>query len=441
VFSFLPAVVLLVTPVTLEEVRAQARQSLESIRSTLAVSDAEGAQKQAQSAIFPQVSLQAGTAVLLSGPRRFFQSAPVLQDDGSLAFEQRVIELPSFVNPNFRLGLTVNQLLYDGGAWWNQMAKGGADVEAAKGRLAEQQLASELEAVRRFFELLRQQLTLETLDSTVKRSEEQLVRAKGLYDAGRGPKRDVIAAEVNVRNDRVSQLKQEQAITQSRTELALWLRRTDEDLQAVAPDLGQRSVVPTLDNAKSAARSHRPLYQALDAQLRSAELAIDIAFAEYLPKVSGQIAYQRDAPSGALFIADWQRQNTISFGLNINWDLFNGFRTQAQVDRSRVALERARADQQGERQQLEAELRRGVAQLSTQTKLAALADENIKFAQSELTLEEERFSAGAGSTLEVRNAQIKLAQTQLTQLQGHIDREILKAALERSMGTRLEAAP
>ena len=60
---------------------------------------------------------------------------------------------------------------------------------------------------------------------------------------------------------------------------------------------------------------------------------------------------------------------------------------------------------------------------------------NVTIATDALALAEERFKAGAGSTLEVRDAQLKLTQAELQHLQNRIDVEIARAALERVLGT------
>ena len=75
---------------------------------------------------------------------------------------------------------------YDGGRWWTQISQAGAQKEAAEGQLKEQQMASELEATRRFYTLLKAQLTLKVLEETVRRSGQQLENARSLYEAGRG---------------------------------------------------------------------------------------------------------------------------------------------------------------------------------------------------------------------------------------------------------------
>jgi outer membrane protein len=433
--------ILALTPISVEEVRAAARANLDAVRAEIAVRDAKAGQTLARSAIFPQLSLNAGASDLFAGPQRRFNVVPVQSPSGEVSFEQRAVDVPGFNQGNFSLQLTVNQLIYDGGAWWNQIAKSNSEFDAASGQLEEQRLSSELEAVRRFFQLLLQQLTLDVLGTTVRRSEEQLARAKSLFEAGRGSKRDVLDAEVNLRNDRISVLKQQQAIAQARIDLSAWINRLDDDLEAISPPLGRLVPVPGVDDAKKLAASNRPLFRALDAQLRAAELGAEVAKSGFFPRVSAQASYGRNSPTADPFFTDFSRQNSLNLGLNINWDIFSGFQTQAQVERSRLLIERTAVEQRQQRQTLEAEVRRGVAQLATQGKVASLANENVRLSQEELSLEEQRYSAGAGSPLEVRNAQLRVTQAQLTQVQGQVELEISKAALERSLGTKVEAAP
>ena len=79
---------------------------------------------------------------------------------------------------------------------------------AAKGAVAEQILASEFEAVRRFYALWTAQKQLLVLEATAARSKEFSDRAQALFEAGRGNKGDALAAQVNLGNDRISAEKQ-----------------------------------------------------------------------------------------------------------------------------------------------------------------------------------------------------------------------------------------
>jgi outer membrane protein len=430
------------TPVSLDEIRAAARQNLDAVRAEMALTRAQADRKEARSVIFPQVDLSLGVSELLAGPQRRFTTAPQLQPDGSLTFVQRPVDIPGFAQGNFQLGLTVNQLLYDGGRWWNQLARTGALEEAARGQLVEQQAASELEATRRFYELLRAQLVLAVLDSAVQRSAELLERAKGLFDAGRAQRRDVLDAEVNLGNDRIAVIRQRQAIVTAQASLLQWVGQRPREVVATtppgfeAPELIGSTGEP--DALVALARRRRPLLQVLEAQAKGARLSVEIARADYLPRVSANAGYTRSAPSAELFV-DPGRQHTLSLGASLSWDLFSGLATQAQVERAET--QRSELERQREQAliELESEVVRASQALSAQLEIHRLAARNLELAEQSFTAESQRYAAGASTSLSVRDAQVRALSASLTRLQTRVDVEVARAALERLVGGPIDS--
>jgi outer membrane protein len=67
-------------------------------------------------------------------------------------------------------------------------------------------------------------------------------------------------------------------------------------------------------------------------------------------------------------------------------------------------------------------------------KATQLAQANLETARQSLSLAEERFRVGAGSTLEVRDAQLSLTRAELSLLENRIDVEVARYALERAAG-------
>ncbi len=420
---------LLAVPITLEEVRTASTENLAALQAELDVVRAITGVKASRAAIFPQLSMQAQGGASISGPRR----AEIVIDGTANA------DVPAFSRGNYALGLTLNQLIYDGGRWWNQIALSGATAEAAQGQLDEQRLASRYEAERRFFELLRSQQALEVLKQTVDRSQQQLERAESLFEAGRGQKRDALDAEVNLGNDKIQVVRAEQAIISEQIDLLSWLSRPTGEVEAMVPQALKELPVkgPDAAVALTNARGQRPLLKALASQARASQLAIDVAQAAYLPRVSGTAGYNRSASAAEPFFLDPARQNALSVGLLFQWDLFSGFATSAQVGRASADLRGAQLQLEQAERELSGEIRRTSAGLDAQLKIAILAERNRAIAEVALRLAEERFNAGAGSTLEVRDAQIKLTQAQLTQVQGRIDLEIARAGLSRIVGAAL----
>lgn len=428
--------VVLAAPITLDEVRTASRENIQALLSELDVARAHEGVRSSRAVIFPQLSATTQLGAQLAGPQR--SVVPKLQPDGTFINEVQTIE--SSTHGNWVLGVTLNQLIFDGGRWWNQIAQSGATEEAARGQLEEQRIASQFEAERRFFELLRSQQAYEVLKETVSRSQLQLDRAKLLFEAGRGQKRDALDAEVNLGNDQISLVRARQSIVSAQVDLLSWLARPTSEVEAVVPDSFKTPTPapgPDVAQALTLARDHRPLLKALANQQRAAELSIDVARGGYYPRVSGQVAYLRQAAGPSPFFTDPSLQNQLTLGLNLQWDFFSGFATSAQVGRASADLRTAELNEQQAERDLGAEIRRTSAGLDAQLQIAVLAEKNRVVAESSLKIAEERFNQGASTTLEVRDAQTKLTQAQLTQVQGRIDVEIARAGLARIVGAPL----
>ncbi|MBX5480429.1 MAG: TolC family protein [Myxococcaceae bacterium] len=435
----LVAAITVATPITLEEVRAQSRQNADVLLAQLDQEAAVEQSRAARSAIFPQVSLNGTAGGAFYGPQRIFSTVPTTSPTGTVTgFTQRSVDVEvSSSRASFDLAVSLQQLIYDGGRWWAQIAQAGALEAAQAGQTQERRLASELEGVRRFYELLRAQEALEVLEANLRRSEEQLRSARALFEAGRGQKVDVLGAEVNLGNDRLAVVQQRARIADAQAQLAVWLMRPGtEELIAQSPPTFDAPPTPGPDAAEAIARARqaRPLLGALEAQVRAAEHGVDVARGDNLPAVYAGVTVGRQGPSADPFFTDPSRQNYVQGGLNVRWDLFNGFRTSSEVQRAQIARRRATVEMDQQCRELEAEVRTAAVNLATRVEAAAIARANVAVASEGLALAQARYAQGLGSTLDVRDAQLKLTQAELTLVENRIDVEIARAALDRAMG-------
>ncbi|MFT3836199.1 MAG: TolC family protein [Myxococcaceae bacterium] len=430
---------------TLEQVREMSRRQLDAVKAEYDVTRANENVRTARSAILPQLIGNAGVGYNWSGPQVYYAQVPTIDPaTGRLSgFTLKAEDIP--VNTDretFQLGLTLNQLLYDGGKWWNQISQAGASKEAAEGQLAEQRLAAEFEAVRRFYELYKAQVTLDVLNASVTRSQQQLERAKSLYEAGRGQRRDALDADVNLGNDRIAAIRQQQTITAASGDLLAWLGQPMSNVRAANPgtlDPKLQSAEPPPDpDAIAFAREHRPLLASLAAAQRSAERSIDVANSNYLPQVSATAGYTRYSPVAKPFFTDPSRQNNLNVGLNLNWNLFNGLSTDSAAKTAEANASQARIQLEYAQRQMEVDVAKAAASVRVQQQVIAVAQANYETAKQVVTLSSERFNAGAGSTLDVRDAELKLTQAELSLVQGRIDLEEARAALDRMTGAAMQ---
>jgi outer membrane protein len=431
--------ILAASPITLQQVRELSRQSTQAL---LAELDRQRAGEQvviSRSAILPQLTLNSDASRSSIGTsRRIFN---LIDSTGQVIPEVRTF--PSTVQDSYSIQAQIQQLLFDGGRWWNQIAQSGAQEEASVGQAVEQQLASELEGVRRFYALFQAQRTLEVLVDTVKRSQEQLDRANALYEAGRLNKSDAIQALVNLGNDRIAAVKQRATIAAAQSDLVVWIRHPGvEDIVAENPGTIDAPPSPAvgLENALKIAQQKRPLIRALENQVRATDYGVAVAKSGFWPRIFATGSYTRAGNSLDPVFTDPSLNNTFTGGLSLRWDLFSGFSTSGQTDQARYNRFTAQLNLADAQRQLEGDVRRNVRALEVQLEASKIAVEIRNAASSGLTLARERFRAGLANTLEVRDAQLKLTQAELSLLQSRIDLEMAREGLFRVMGGYVEGA-
>jgi outer membrane protein len=422
------------TPISLDEVRTLGRQNVNALQALLDVEAAEADVGVSRAALLPQLSLGASAGKTWAGRQRRTVTAPDPTDPNQSI--TREFENPSYDIANYDLGLSLSQIIYDR-ARFKQLEQSGVLRDVEKSQAQEEADTSELEAIRRFFVLFRTQATLQVLEATVKRSEEQLERARALFQAGRVGKNEEITALVNLGNDRITFTETLAQLVTDQTQLAVWLARPGtEPLQATDPGVLTQAPAPapSMDSALNRARERRPLLAALQGQVRSAELQRAIVRAEYIPRLAARGDYSRGGPSAEAVFTEPRLQNVFTAGVSLTWDLFNGFATGARTRGAEANIRRAQLVLQQAGREIEAEVRQAHRSLEAQLEAARLAADNREAAVQGLRLAEERFRAGAGSTLEVRDAQLSLTRAELNLLENRIDVEIARFTLMRAMG-------
>ncbi|MET0400937.1 MAG: TolC family protein [Cystobacter sp.] len=427
------AAVLSATPIQLEEARTRSRENTQSLAALLQLTVAEQDVRFARSSLLPQVALSVGATGVYAGRQRSYNVVP--GEDGG--FVNQPVDVPSAAFADFGLGLSISQVIYDRSIW-ARLAQSGALMEAQRGQAFEDRDASEQEGIQRFFLLYRTQATIQVLKANVVRSEQQLERAQALFVAGRVGKAEELAAQVNLGNDRIAVVLRESQLAGNQVSLATWLALPGtEELRAVEPGFLREAPAPvfSLEQALEEARTRRPLLVALRERLRAAEEQERIASSGFLPRLALSVDLRRGGPDADLVFSRPDLQNSVRGGISLTWDIFNGWATRAQEAQARARIKVAELNLRQAERDLEGQVRQSHVTVEAQILATRLADDNRKAAAAALALAGERFNAGVSSTLEVRDAQIKLTQAELTLLENRIDVEVARFALLRAMGT------
>ena len=123
-----------------------------------------------------------------------------------------------------------------------------------------------------------------------------------------------------------------------------------------------------------------------------------------------------------------------SVGLNLNFNLFNGFRDKINYQNSWLEAKNQELNYNKTLNQLNGLVHEKYTSLNKQIEITKLEEENVIAAQQNLQLLQDLFQVGAASSLEFRDAQVNLAKSQANLIASKFQAKILQLELDQLTG-------
>lgn len=194
---------------------------------------------------------------------------------------------------------------------------------------------------------------------------------------------------------------------------------------------------PPVDDLIATAMKRRPSVAAAKARTAAADASVQSAWGNYLPSVGAQVSYNRSGPdlSGSAGVyGDLTREYSSTALVVATWNLFEGRRTQAQVQRAESNARRARTGEESTALRVAKEISDARAVAASGATQVGLAADNLATAEKALSLARERLEAGLATQLEVREASLNLTRAELSLVEARIDHAVAIADLARASG-------
>jgi len=406
-------------PLTLDEaVRIALQRNPDLQRQVLLALSAEQDLVISRSSILPRVDFNGSISRTRTAGSLFLQGVPV-------AGQQSV----SF-NNTFSANLTLRQLVFDGGKWWNNLAASDLALQAGNAQVDEQRLQISYLVEQRFYELVRAQRQLRVLADAAARSRDQADYTQRLFEGGRATQADVYAARANRDNDEVTRLGQERSVELARADLAVAVGVDPSEPLAVAEPqnlMTDPAQPPAARDAVERALQQRPSLKAFALTAEQNRKLASAAKGDYWPQVLLEAGWNRNTGTLNTFVGDPSNNSQLSGAVVLNWNLFSGLNTKATVAK-------AENDLQSGRRSVASDVEKAVAQLGTARQQARVAQQAELTAKEGLRLAKTRQEVGVGTQLEVRDAELKLTQAQLNVVGSLVDGREAEAALRRAQG-------
>ena len=389
------------------------------------------------SGILPSISASANTGKSESGPREYLGDAPVGIDTttGNVIYQQRLITSERTSRKFNSAGLTLNQNIFDGGVWWNNIRKAKTDRLSAEYGLEADQNDIILQVEQAFFDLNKQEKLLEVDELAVSRSQAQLDRTEKMYELGATAQLDVFQARVNLGNDRIALLQQENAVGQAKKNLNLVMGRDPFTPIKVSSKLELEPGLPESQELINSALENQPGIMQNEADIKSRDLSVSLAKGIFYPNFYGYVDYRRSNEDLNRVYSNYDKNYSVSYGFGVSLNIFNGFNDYVRVQKAKIAKRSAEENFEAYKRNLASEVEQYYANYKSYQDIIEINRHNLDAAKEEVRLAEERYQIGAGTFLEVREAQVNLTRAEQTLIAAQFNARIVLAQLDNALGT------
>jgi outer membrane protein TolC len=336
---------------------------------------------------------------------------------------------------NYRTRADLQWPLYTGGrlAALERAAQGEAVALSSDAAALRDDLR--LDIARAYWTLVSAIESVRVLDESLAQVAAHLGDAQNRLQAGLIPPNEVLSVEAQQSRQRMLRI---QAAGNRDIAEAVLARLTGfAPGTRLAPDTPLELPSTTIDPFNAlleTAQQNRSDRRALAERVSAAAQRIDAASAGGRPTVAVGGGFDYGRPNPRIFPRQGSWQESWDASINLDWPIFDGGRTKAEVAEA-AASRRAAAARLAEFDSvLGLELRQRLSELASSRAAIAAADDAIRAATEAHRVVGDRFSVGVATSTDVLDAQIAIVQAGLDRTQALAALRIAEAGLSRAAG-------
>ncbi len=280
-----------------------------------------------------------------------------------------------------------------------------AGIEVARADLAGTKLDLAHQAATAYLGALQAQTLKEVAETSVANIEVNLERVRALRRADVASDVDILRLEAL--RDQVKQqvLEAQTGADMAKNGLVLLLGLTDGTELELAPvDLTPPELRWTEEEAIAAARK-RPEVRAAEARIDQADVAVDVAKADYVPNINAVLIYSHSEGQGAFGIPD-----SGFLGVTLEWTAWDWGRRGHKVDQARATRRMAERGRDLAVDAVAVDVRNKWLAASAKRETLTVAESGLKAAEEAHRLQNVRFNEGAATTSEVIDAETEVSR-------------------------------
>ncbi len=400
------------------------QNNIEAIRQRNALQRSEAEKLRSRSTWLPRLDLTLGWRA--NYPGRIEQL--VDPNTGKRSF----VVLENFYSYQF----TLQQPLFNsrGGSYLHVPKAAGAQVDASEEDLRARRQLVALQAKTKCYDLLKSQRLADVQQRAVQRSIEQLETSKARYELGSASMSDFLKSKVQLGNDSLELITRLNAIEVDRAELNNFLALDVSRATAVDVEFEFEPYPLPAEEAIVQAVDHHPAVMAREYDLKRWSTELGGTQFSRLPSIDFVGTYAWGSFDFADGLNSLTELDAYSFGVQLNWNLFSGFSTSANVKQAKVSKHEAESELAQSRRDVRLEIKTAALGVNEGGQRFRVAEDQVESAQEDLDIAQEKYNLGAATILDILVAQVNLSSAETGRIQAGYDWLLSIAELERAMG-------
>lgn len=394
------------------------------------------AQKGSYAALFPQISFAADYNRTLKKQVMYMDGF----DMGSSKIPEGT-EVPDMSkgievgrDNNWSLGFNASMPLVNA-SLWKSLSISALDVELSVEQARSSKIAMVNQVKNSFYNVLLANDSYHVFKESYDNAMENYLDIKKKYEQGTVAEYDLIRADVTVKNSEPNMLQALNSLTLAKWQLKALLGmdlETEIDCEGTLVDFETELFADFL-STDTTLTENTDLKQ-IDLQTEQLKKTLMMQKFDYLPTLSLTGLYQWTSMNNDFKFKDYQWNPYSMIGVSLSVPIFSGGSKYHKIKQTQVSMQQMDLQREDTKRNLQLAIKQYMDNMNTCIKKFDAAQKGVEQANRGYLIAQKRYDTGAGTLLEMNDAELALTQSKLNFNQSIYDYMVSKSDLEKVLG-------
>ena len=338
---------------------------------------------------------------------------------------------------NLNAAVNMNWLLFDGLRMFATKEK-VEELEVLGGLTLKSTITESLASlINTYYNIVQAKQQLKAVEEQMTISSERVTLAERKLSVGLGTKQELLQAQLDLNAQRASRLRQLTSIEQLK-QLLNQLMSVDPKTSYDVLDTIPINMNMTLEDVLSTAQVSNPSLLVAKKNIDIATLTLKEFRGDFFPTISFTSAYNFTRQNNSTVVnpaqALFSQNRGFNYGITASIPILNNFNTRRQVKQAKLGIETQEVAFLSQKLEVELAIYYAYKSYEFQKQSLLLEESNIQLAKENVMIAFERFRLGVSTYIELREAQISLADAYNRLIDARYNTKVAETALLRLKG-------